>query len=505
MIHHSYKNTLIYNEFDEKNNIYWFDFKRQKFLHNIDTYYYSVRFTADEESKDNFYEVLREDKERCKKEGETLSSISSKYITNGYSFGSYKYDLEIPDEYLILIAEHVPNEQTPQIIVQIRSMPLWLYGVFDSIKKSFECVQDICMQFNLSIKEVKSNRIDYCWHTNYIQDLDTFFNPVNIAKMRVSRFDTADMHFKFRGEEDIEYDYIRLGRLKSNNMIFRAYLKSKEVVEMGYKPWFLKIWQLNGLINRYDLYVYEECFKNHSWEYLHKARLKFYYEYGQDQNKKNIIGAILNEQNGTGISNYDDLKSFADELTPKVNFIINFEYQTMRKFYSSIEFVNFRDRQGICKDLLLELDSRRLVLDYLTHETLRFVGKNGDTNKARRDYAPFWERLRKSKIIDCIVPPESLSLVRVYKTNLCADLVKRKAINNIATLNVYKQNDNVNIYSDIVDFVSSLNDNDLYQMKQYKNKKIQLLKNTLEEATESKTKFNTLGIVDLNTGLLLNQ
>jgi len=504
MIHYATKYSKIYNEFDNENNVYWFDFKQQKFLHNIDTYYYTILFTADEEDKDNFYYILKQDKEKVKKENESISSISSKYITNGYSFGSYKFDLELPEEYLILIAEHVPNEQTPQIIVQIRSMALWLYGVNEAIKKSFDDVQQICNEYNLIIKEVKSNRIDYCWHTNYIQDLDVFFNPVNIAKMRVSRFDTADMHFKFRGDEDIEYDYIRLGRLKSNNMIFRAYLKSKEVVEMGYKPWFLKIWQLNGLINRYDLFVYEECFKNHSWEYLHKARLKFYYEYGQDQFAKNRIAGILNEQNGTGVNDYDDLKAFADELTPKVNMIINFEYQTMRKFYSSIQFINFRDRQGICKDLLIELDSRRLIIDYLTHETLRFVEKVSTERKERRDYAPFWERLRKCKIIDCIVPPDSLSLVRVYKTNLCASLVKRKAINSIATLNVYKQNNNVNIYGDLVDFISSLNDNDLYQMRMYKNKKIQLLQNELE-TVEHVDKKHTIGIVDTGTGLLLSQ
>lgn len=497
-------NNKICYEFDDEMLKFWLDFNKQKFLHNIDTYYYTIRFEAQEDDKQAFYDVLQKDKERVKKENETISSLSSKYITNGYSFGNYKYDLELLDEYLILIAEHVPNDQTPQIIVQIRSMPLWLNGIFDSIQKTFDDVQSICMEYNLKIVEVKSNRIDYCWHTNYIQDLDVFFNPKNISKMRVSRFDEADMHFKFRGDEDIEYDYIRLGKLTSHNVLFRAYLKSKEVIEMGYKPWFLKIWQLNGLINRYDLFVYEECFKEHSWEYLHKARLKFYYEFGQDQSKKNIIAGILNSQNGTGINNYDELKMYADELTPKVNMILNFEYQTMRKFYNTISFINFRDRQGICRNLLIELDSRRLILDYLTHETLRFVEKNGDSNKSRREYAPFWERLRKCKIIDSVVPHESLSLVRVYKTNLCSELVKRRAINSISTFNVYKMNDNVNIYNDIADFISSLNDNDLYQMRMYKNKKVQLLQNQLEQA-KPKNKNISLGIVDVNTGQILSQ
>ena len=41
------KNTQIYNEFDEVENTYWFDYKKNKFLHNIDTFYYSVKFQND--------------------------------------------------------------------------------------------------------------------------------------------------------------------------------------------------------------------------------------------------------------------------------------------------------------------------------------------------------------------------------------------------------------------------------------------------------------------------
>ena len=49
------KNTQIYNDFDEVENTYWFDFKKNKFLHNIDTFYYSVKFSNDftADSKDS--------------------------------------------------------------------------------------------------------------------------------------------------------------------------------------------------------------------------------------------------------------------------------------------------------------------------------------------------------------------------------------------------------------------------------------------------------------------
>ena len=39
--------TQIYKEFDEVESQFWFDFKKSKFLHNIDTFYYSVKFVND--------------------------------------------------------------------------------------------------------------------------------------------------------------------------------------------------------------------------------------------------------------------------------------------------------------------------------------------------------------------------------------------------------------------------------------------------------------------------
>ena len=48
MVHErEYSKAIIYNEFDEKDSVYWFDFKQRKFLHNIDTFYYSVKFLND--------------------------------------------------------------------------------------------------------------------------------------------------------------------------------------------------------------------------------------------------------------------------------------------------------------------------------------------------------------------------------------------------------------------------------------------------------------------------
>ncbi len=39
--------SIIGNEMSSEQINYWFDFKKSKFLHNIDTFYYSVKFQDD--------------------------------------------------------------------------------------------------------------------------------------------------------------------------------------------------------------------------------------------------------------------------------------------------------------------------------------------------------------------------------------------------------------------------------------------------------------------------
>ena len=39
--------TQIYQELDQNDIEFWFDFKKNKFLHNIDTFYYSIMLQND--------------------------------------------------------------------------------------------------------------------------------------------------------------------------------------------------------------------------------------------------------------------------------------------------------------------------------------------------------------------------------------------------------------------------------------------------------------------------
>lgn len=522
MIEKYVPNTKIYNELDSDRQKFWFDLKRQKFLHNIDTFYYSATLDGNwtKETLDSKVLFFREflEKEIAKAKDFEINQVTFSELDipgkKGYVPKDFPTDIILyrsnfalyynvcfsrPECFDIFVAHTVPNTEhaTSQIVVQIRSKYLWLHGVNGAFKKSYEFLEQFTRMFGFKILEVHENRCDYCWHTNYIQNPDRFLLVDNIAKMRVSRMHEADFHVEFRGNEEYEIDYFRLGRLTSNRLLLRIYLKSKEVVEQGYKGWFFKLWLIHGLINRYDLYVYEKCYLKGNWDYLHKARLEYYLEHGSDDSLKHKCSAIIDD---VYLLDHDDLVKFADSLTPKVTLILNVEYQTMRKFSNSIKLVPFKLNHGVCRRVFDYLDNRKLIIDYLTHDTCRFVRLDQeDTNKSRRDYHPFWAALRRCKLVDTPTVPDNLELVREYSNNIDKEKVKATALNAITTCQLYEKGmNNDSVFNDVSDFICTLNDNDLYKMKKFKNKKTQLLKNNL--SNEPKQNESRFVLVDLATG-----
>ena len=205
------KKSFIYNEFDEVENTYWFDFKQKKFLHNIDTFYYSVKFKNDftNDSKDLSVKRFRRKFDAIGQEWEKLNDYSSgvSFFFDGlpgalnykpFSYaGWYNICLECPELFDIFFAPKVPHSSdngdsvTCECVVQIRSYMLWMYGVHIAYERSYEYVKAIADYFGLEIDFVQENRVDYCWHSNYLKNPEKFFSPENFYKMRVDRFKDA--------------------------------------------------------------------------------------------------------------------------------------------------------------------------------------------------------------------------------------------------------------------------------------------------------------------------
>lgn len=522
------KKTQIYNDFDEVENNYWFDFKQKKFLHNIDTFYYSVKFEEDftSDTKDSkvkhfrsYFDHLSDQMEKSHDFGASIL-VSLPELPGALNFklatfaGWYNICLECPEYFDIFFAPKVPHSSegnesvTCECVVQIRSYMLWMYGVKLAYERSYEYVKAIADHFRLTIKFTQENRVDYCWHSNYLQNPAAFFEPKNLYKMRVDRFKDALIHTSKQGSEDFEIDYVAIGK-RSDKIFIRIYLKSKEVVEKGYKPWFFKVWLFNGLINRYDLYCYEYAFLKHSWKSLDMARLTFYAEYGRD---KFYVDKCNNIIAGNLTLDADALKALADKLTPNINLVMNVEFQTMRKHSKNYALIPFFDNTDklTSKRIYDYLDNRKIICDYLTNKVFRLVepyepGVN-DSNKSRRDYCAFWKALRSCKLTDCFIPDDDRELVRTYTRKLNSEVVKGRAIKAAITYGIYTKG--INEGDPLVDCIEALcmmNDNDMEDALRFKRKKIRQFNadELADVMQDSIRRPKNLMIIDKESGELL--
>lgn len=519
------KDTYVYNEFDEVENTYWFDFKQKKFLHNIDTFYYAVKFKQDftADSKDARVKDFRRKFEALSRQWDDLNSFDASvsffvpgmpdalnYSPFTYAF-FYNVKLECPELFDIFFAPKVPHSadngdsNTCECVVQIRSYMLWMYGVKLAYERSYAYVQAIADYFGLEIDFVQENRVDFCWHSNYLKNPEKFFTPENFYKMRVDRFKDALIHTSKKGSENFEIDYLAMGK-RSQKIFIRIYLKSKEVVEKGYKPWFFKVWLFNGLINRYDMYCYEYAFLKHSWKSLDLGRLQFYAEYGRQKHYVEKCRRILAQEE---TMSPDSLHAFADRLTPAVNLIMNVEYQVMRKHTKSYELIPFFDNSDKLtgKRIYDFLDNRKLICDYLTNKVFRLVephepGKN-DSNKSRRDLCAFWKALRGCRLTDTFVPPDDVGLVRTYTRKLNSEMVKSRAVKAAITYGIYTRGiNNDSPLTDCIEALCMLNDNDMHDAYNYKSKKVrQFNANELTDTMENAVKRSSnLMLIDKETG-----
>lgn len=115
-------------------------------------------------------------------------------------------------------------------------------------------------------------------------------------------------------------------------MFIRCYNKSKEVIELGYKQFFVNIWYDCGLISQYDKFLLEKSFVYGKYDAVQKARCAWYMCYGENPAIKLDI-LHLNEDPDTPASSY---KKLADKIVPDLTVVCNFEFQTKRKYYDRL-------------------------------------------------------------------------------------------------------------------------------------------------------------------------
>lgn len=453
------KRTKMYKELNNDKQHEYFNLLREKYLHNIDNIYYSC-FIEDDDSENksvnNFIDDLLECKEIMIRNYE---EVPFKYglVYEAKRHATYGLCITNKDRYDIFVDEYYRNDKTPRILIKIRAMPLWLEPIHDVVEEALKVIDKVLGDYKLKVLCTRENRIDYCYHTNYIQSPRKHFKDKVLEDTLVTTMKSYKVQGKIIRQfkkTTLTKDYLSFGNRSSQNVFIRIYNKTREVVEQGYKPFFIYKWYEHKLISYYDKYCLEYAFEHKDYDKIHTGRLNFYLEHGQDSTIKKTIRNLLSDSETTR----QDIEALANLYLPKVTIICNIEFETKRKFYyysdKQINMLSVLDKsEG--KDKRLDrifkiIDNRVLFLDYITHKLMTYE-KNGKT-------CSWWKRLQSCKIES--VSSKKDELAREYSKQLNEKLVKRKFINNVASLSVYGDNVDTDFTIDICDVLTNMNDND---------------------------------------------
>lgn len=448
--------TQMYKELIQAEQVKYFNLYRQKYLHNIDNIYYSCFIESDGEDNQLVKKMVN-DLLRCKKlMMQTYEETPYRHglVYEAKKHATYGLCVTNKDRYDIFIDEYYRNDKTPRILIKIRSMPLWTECIKDVLEETLLILDRVLTDYGLRIESTRENRIDYCYHTNYIQNPRKHFNDKVLEKTLVTTMRSYGIQGKIKRQFKktvLTKDYLCFGNRKSNNVFIRIYNKTREVVEQGYKAYFIYLWYNKKLISLYDKYCLEYAFEHKDYDKIHVARLKFYVEHGKDSSIKKRITDLLDNIETTK----QDIEAFANLIMPRVTIISNIEFETKRKFYYySDEQINTLSIFNPSIDYRLHrlfriIDNRVLFLKYISHDLMTYE-KNGKT-------CVWWKRLQDCKVKS--VSTNKDELAREYNKNLNEKLVKRKFVSNVASLAVYIDNNETDFTSDICDVLSNMNDN----------------------------------------------
>lgn len=460
------KRTKIYSEFSLDKQKEFFAINEKKYLPHVDTFYYSVFLKGD--SKDspsleirNFVSILNEFKKQMQEEQEDFwYDYDNSLLYRRKTHAIYNHCIGLDNYFDIYVCGSLPNDYTPRISIQLRSIGLWSLGERESINHSFRFLNKILSDYNLEVDRTQENRIDYCYHTNCLQNPSKYFSDDIIANNIKSTFRIGSKSFtKFNRKFSVEY--LSLGNRQSNNLFFRSYNKTREVVEKGYKGVFLDIWKSFGLISQYDYDVYSYAYQKQNYDAIPYGQIEFYLNYGNDPIIKKKFMDIKNDKN----INVDTVKKYVKGILPEPTLIMNIEYQTMRKFYyNGSDLINSLPILENCDPCLLRLfqilDNRKIFLDYLTSKSVSFwnIYIDSDIKKLteKQIYMDWWYRLRNTKLDKTV----QLDYKRNYNNNNSIEMLIKRLKGNLASLSLYKGNYDTDINEDFSNLLNVFNDND---------------------------------------------
>lgn len=480
----SVKRSEIFNEFTPEEQEYWFSIKEKAVAHHVDTLYYSVYIKGDRSNIDDprIIGVSGDDEHPVQiglvgdldvlkeaKRADPSSSVEFHGLQvmpyGGYSI--YSYWIQEPEKFDIFIARNIINDDTPRINVQLRTFALVIDGLYEAIEESLECVRNILTEYNLEIDYTHETRIDYAFHTNSIQKPLDVIGTDALDQHLITAFARLGLDGEpaHRIDESLNIDYMTLGSRKSDYLFFRSYEKTKEVIQMNYKAFFLQKWRDRGLISRYDQYVYEYAYKLGSYRTgVLVGRINWYLEHGKNMERKAELEKFLLTYFEKS-SNNTALEKAIKHILPPTTKVFNVEFQTQRKFYSYYnKFIDSNtielseDASPEALRLYKVLGLRRVFINKLLTHYVSFVESRFADELKEQDW---WRRIRCCRIKD-VEDQTTLDAWRDYSRRVDIGRQRSRVAGSIASISMlYRESTEGNDFAeDMIDALTFLNDND---------------------------------------------
>lgn len=490
MIQKHVKESLLFKTVEEKTI---FEVSQKKIIHNIDTLYLSVFLKEDKEENPKIKKMINELHDlktellKSRMEKDVYINDDLKVTLRGVKM--YVHHLQHNESFDIFIADSLVNERTNRIQIQIRSYALWTLGIKNCLYDVYDKIVIYLNRYGLEIMNIKENRIDYCYHTNYFESAEKYFSIENLSKCMltslefyqkagdIKKLNDLNIYYMHKAKDkiielkrfkdnkiiDFEDDYLALGRRKSNSIFIRIYDKTKEVVQMGYKSFFLEYWLQKKMISAYDKFCYEYAYLKKDFDYIYKGRLQFFADHSKDKINVCRVKKLLDLKNAN-VKMYQEL---AEELTPNLTQVINVEFETKSKFYyysnDQINALMTKEYIQELKRVVKVIDYAKLFTDYITKKTLVLLKPNA---VGFEDYSDFWVRLRRKKLEGSNEVDEDL--IREYSLNIDKKLLKQRlvaAVSSNSAINEIEKGQKFSFAEDVMNILSNLNDNDKTKLR----------------------------------------
>lgn len=477
MINAKIKSTAICKEHGSDFCKEWFSYTKEKILHNVDTVSFGCYTQHNYNSLTELNNYLESIRLVAESNQEELFMEDQNWFMQPRGISIYSYVVISKNRYRIFFLKNQSRVTDVPILCFLSSEFLWQHGEVKATKILLDELNEFLHKYGSEVGEIKLSRIDYAFHTNYIQNMAKFFGTPD--KNVVSQFRTYQTYHRILPDMPSEMSTFYMGNRGGKTVYFRAYDKTRETVESGYKQFFYMIWEDQGLITKYDRYLLEKAFVDRNFERHHLARLSFYVEHGKNEEYKEKCLFYLDPE-----SKYEfgEMVEFAELLTPPLTRVVNLEFQVGSKFHKSSRdfFMSLDPIKGVISSqqtFYKMLHYKSYIVDYLTSTTLRMVKKDGNKLKRKRDYSYFWTLLRAA---DLRVKTFDDKLIRSYQKNCDITLLQKQLARKIATVSILVKGENNDDFKvDVSDVITSLPENVLHDVENYKNVKCKELRNRL--------------------------